>query len=254
MKKYTLAAAAAALALSGSAAFASGPSVVIAEPPVYVPAAPMHSAYNWTGGYAGAGLTYGRTTYVVEPREWGMESLDYPGEWGVTLPDSTGPGIGVVLGYNWQNGSMVFGGEFAGVFSRMRGTNDCGGNLNGMSNSNSMGSVQCESRIDNIGAIRARLGVAIDNTLLFVTAGYATSTQRHTIDFGGGDTYSESRRYNGPTVGVGIEHGFSREWSVRGDLEHYRWGTQNFGDDLMEGGIDVTSRTNLARLSLVRRF
>lgn len=231
MKKFTLATAVGALALSATAAFASGPSVVVVEPPVYMPA-PSH-AYNWTGGYAGVGLTYGSGTHSI------------PAAFGVTAPNSTGPGLGVVMGYNWQNGNMVFGAEVAGVFSRMGGTNNCG-----------IGpGIRCQSRINNFGAIRARVGVAMDNTLLFVTAGYATDTQRHTITVPGPIVIAdEARRYNGPTVGVGIEHGFSNDWTVRGDLEHYRWGTRTFFQGIIPGGVPVTARTNLARVSIVRRF
>lgn len=223
MKKFTLGTAVAALALSGSVALASGPTEVVVEPPVYVPAP---QAYDWTGAYAGVGLTYGSGTHRIG------------GGAPITAPNSTGPGLGVVMGYNWQNGNMVFGGEVAGVFSRMNGRNNCGIG----------GGFRCDSRINNFGAIRARLGVAMDNTLLFATAGYATDVQRHTVSFGGVVLLDQARRYSGPTVGVGIEHGFSNEWTVRGDLEHYRYGTRNFF------GFPVTARTNLARLSIVRRF
>ncbi|MCC5971646.1 MAG: porin family protein [Pararhodobacter sp.] len=223
MKKFSLVFGS-VLVLSTSAALAGSFTAPVVEPPVYSP--PVSQAYNWTGGYVGVGLTYGRGTHSVG------------GGAPLVAPNSTGPGLGVLMGYNWQNGGMVVGGEVSGVFSRMNGTNDCG-----------LPPLECESRINNFASARLRLGVAMDNTLLFMTAGYATDVQRHTISLGGVEVASQARRYNGPVVGVGVEHGFSREWTVRGDLEHYRLGTENFF-----GGVPVTARTNLARLSIVRRF
>lgn len=223
MKKFTLAAG--AFALSTTAALAGSLAPAPVEPQVYAPA-PRVMAYNWTGGYAGAGLSYGRGNHTTE--------AGAP----FTPSNSTGAGLGAFVGYNWQNGNAVFGGEVLGVFSRMGGTNDCGIG----------GGFECESRINNFAAIRARLGFAVDNTLLFMTAGYAMDTQRHTASFGGVELDSQARRYNGPVIGIGVEHGFSPEWTVRGDLEHYRLGTRNFF------GEPVRSTTNLARISIVRRF
>lgn len=220
MKKIVLATS--ALALSATMATAGSLAPTPVEPRVYAPA-PQPMAYNWTGGYVGVGLTYGRGSHSAP---------------GANLPNSGGPGLGVLMGYNWQNGAMVFGGEVAAVFSRMSGTNDCGIG----------GGFECESRINHFGSVRGRLGVAMDNTLLFMTAGYALDTQRHTVSFGGVELGSMARRYTGPMVGVGVEHGFSPEWTVRGDIEHYRFGTANFG------GVQVRASTNLARLSIVRRF
>ena len=223
MKKFTLATG--ALALSTTMAFAGSLAPVVVEAPVYTPSAPA-MGYNWTGGYVGAGLTYGRGAHRLGGGAAGE------------LPNSTGPGLGALVGYNWQNGNMVVGGELSGVFSRMNGSNDCGVG----------GGFECESRINNFASVRARLGVAMDNTLLFLTAGYAMDTQRHTVSFGGVELASQARRYTGPVIGVGVEHGFSHEWTVRGDLEHYRLGTENFF------GNPVRSTTNLARVSIVRRF
>lgn len=223
MKKFALASGAFALSTTMAVAGSLAPAPV--EPPVYAPA-PRVMAYDWTGAYMGVGITYGRGNHTAE------------GGAPFTAPNSSGPGLGVVAGYNWQNGNMVFGGEVAGVFSRMNGTNDCGLG----------GGLECEARLNNFAAVRARLGVAMDNTLVFVTAGYATDVQRHTISLGGIEVASQARRYNGPVIGVGVEHGFSREWTVRGDFEHYRFGTENFF------GFPVRSTTNLARVSIVRRF
>jgi len=224
MKKFTLAAG--AFALSTTAALAGSMAPVPVEPQVYAPA-PQVMAYNWTGGYAGAGLSYGRGNHT------NVEAVP-----GFTPSNSTGAGLGAFVGYNWQNGNAVFGAEVLGVFSRMSGTNDCGIG----------GGLECESRINNFGAIRARLGFAVDNTLLFMTAGYALDAQRHTVTLGGIEVADQARRYTGPVIGIGVEHGFSPEWTVRGDLEHYRLGTQDFF------GESVRSTTNLARISIVRRF
>jgi len=61
MNKLTLATAVAAIAMSGSAAFAGSLTQVVVEPPVYMPA--PSASVNWTGAYAGVTLGYGRVSF-----------------------------------------------------------------------------------------------------------------------------------------------------------------------------------------------
>jgi len=54
-------------------------------------------------------------------------------------------------------------------------------------------------------------------------------------------------------IGVGIEHALAGGWSIRGDLEHYRFRASDF--EIFPIAFDgVRPRINIARLSTVIRF
>lgn len=214
--------AATALAASiATSALASGP-VVTYEPPVVI--APVSTLYDWSGPYLGVGLAYSRST----------TSTNAPG---VILPDANGASLSGLVGYNWQHNNTVMGVEAALNFSNISGSNTCGFGAR----------FGCTIRVDNFASLRARLGYSVDRTLFFVTAGFATDSRSLFFTNGVGSA-TFSNRFNGPVVGVGIEQAMNDNWTVRGDLEHYF-----FGSDAV-GPFTTSADTSLLRVSLVRRF
>ncbi len=203
-------------------ALASGPQIPY-EPPVTP--LPAIASYNWAGAYAGLGVTYARG---------GMSDAFSPPD----NPDTRGAGLSLIAGYNWQNGNIVYGGEVALDFSRRNGMNDCGVG----------GGFTCASYQNNHASIRGRVGVAMDRSLLFVTAGYATDLRRIQHSFAGIPFFNAGARFDGPMIGIGFERAVANDWTVRGDLEHYFLGTEVFGPYTIDG--DIT----LVRVSLIRRF
>jgi outer membrane immunogenic protein len=188
------------------------------------PVAPMPVAYNWAGGYAGVGLSFGRANHssATEPDFW---------------PNGSGAGLNGFAGYNWQSGNAVFGVEGHLGTNRMRGSNDVG--------------VPTEIRTDlsTLASLRGRAGVAVDRTLFFATAGVASGRITHTAV--GLD--EERRTANGAVVGVGVEHAISDGLHIRGDLEHYRFRSQSFTTAGIPFG-PAEARANVARVSAVFRF
>ncbi|WP_165814524.1 outer membrane protein [Pararhodobacter oceanensis] len=208
MKKLVLSA---VLAATSTAAMASGP--IEYTPPAVVPVIP--SAYDWNGAYVGVGLAYTRAQTSSTS--------------GNALPDATGGSLGVLAGYNWQNNNTVMGVEAALSFSNLSATSTCGG--------------VCAVNVENFAAVRGRLGYAVDRTMFFMTAGYATDARSFTDNGVNG-----SARFNGPTIGVGVEHAMNNDWSVRGDLEHYFFGSETVGANT------YSASTSLLRVGVVRRF
>lgn len=223
MKQFSLAIG--ALILSATTALAGGPAPVPMEPQVYTP--PPVARHNWTGGYVGLSLNYGRSTHATPPV--------------ISLPNATGFGGGALAGYNWQAGDAVFGAEVAGNLTRMSGVGDCANPA-----------WTCRSRINNVISARVRAGVAMDTTLLFATAGLASANIRHSTHHPVFGNFSDTNRTNGAMVGVGIEHAFAGGWNLRGDLEHYRFRRQNFALDVPYNNVRATM--NMARISAVLRF
>jgi opacity protein-like surface antigen len=116
-----------ALALSAGVANAGALVTPTPEPIIPAPAPVIHTGYDWTGGYAGVGLTYGRASYrrrrsLVRPYAiWGdiTDPREVDG-----FPNGSGWGLGGFVGYNWQNGGMVYGVEGHLSGHRMRGNLD----------------------------------------------------------------------------------------------------------------------------------
>lgn len=200
-----------------SAALASGPTVPV-DPPV---APPQHAPYNWGGAYAGAGLAYANAsqTTTIDP----------------FFPDASGGMFSGFVGYNWQRGSMVYGAEIVGNLGSLTATDTPCVSFPG---------ANCTTTVDNFVALRGRVGVVRDRTLLFATAGFAADTRTYTRT-----GLSVAQRFRGGVVGVGVEHALGTgDWTMRGDLEYYFFGQETFG------GATFQPNATVARMSIVRRF
>ena len=128
-----------ALAITVAATAAAGSATAADLPrgpaPYYSPPA---SIYNWTGLYAGLNLGY----------EWGKVTN--------SSIDPSGVAGGGQLGYNWQTGQFVFGAE---TDIQISGADD----------------TFAPYKLSNpwFGTLRGRAGFAINNVLLFGSAGLA---------------------------------------------------------------------------------
>jgi outer membrane immunogenic protein len=214
-------------ASAAAGTFAAAP----AEPALMAPApAPAQMAYNWAGGYAGVGLSYGRTTNTATDLDNG------PDFW----PTGRGMGLSGLAGFNWQNGAMVYGVEGHLGLNRIRGAAAAldGDELR-------------ETELGLTASLRGRVGVAVDRTLFFGTAGVATGRVSNTLT----DTIigDEARTASGTVLGIGVEHAINNGLHIRGDLEQYRFrGESLFTTETFTG--DVRTRANVARVSAVFRF
>ena len=189
--------------------------------PVYERVVEPPAAYDWSGPYLGAGAVYSHSRATDSTDQY-------------DLPSASGPGLGLLGGYNWQRGSLVFGAEAAAVLSTNEEFNDCGLG----------GGASCEVKIDNFWSVRGRVGAAFGQTLVFGTLGY--SADQWAMGVPGERT---SIRYHGAVFGIGAEHAVADRTSVRADLEHYRYGSKrNAGDSR------VRLSTTLVRLSVMQRF
>jgi len=238
-----------ALALSAGVANAGAMVAPPAEPmvttPTPAPIAPM--AHDWTGGYAGAGLTFGRASYRGDGDLWNLGDIwddireEDNGFFG--FPSGSGWGGGAFVGFNWQANNWVYGVEGHLSAHRMRGNETLEANGE---------SVDARTDVRGLASLRGRVGFAADRTLFFVTAGPASGNIRHrtvTDDV----QASQSRNASGFVIGVGVEHAMEGGWGIRGDLEHYRFSSRDF----TTGGEDfsgVRPRVNMARVSAVFRF
>ena len=132
---------------------------------------------DWTGLYAGLNIGY----------EWGKVTN--------SSVDPSGVAGGGQLGYNWQTGQFVFGAE---TDIQISGADD----------------TFAPWKFSNpwFGTLRGRVGYAVNNVLLYGTAGLAYGNLK--AEVGGLD---ENKTLVGWTAGLGMEVGFTPNWSAKVD-------------------------------------
>jgi outer membrane immunogenic protein len=192
-----------AAALLATVAAGAATAADLPHPSYYTATAPL-SAYSWTGPYLGGNLGY---------------------EWGATSNNPTRPSGfagGIEGGYNWQTGQLVLGGE-ADV--ALTGADD----------------TFAPWKFSNpwFGTLRGRAGYAVNNFLIYGTAGLAFGElQAQTVGL-----VSESHTNVGWTAGVGVEAGLAANLSAK---------VEYLFVDLASNTFTVTGTSNGLSASLFR--
>jgi len=199
------------------------------------PAVVAAPVYNWTGFYIGVNGGGG----------WGQSRFDYSPIGTTTGNYNMSGGLaGGTAGYNWQTGQFVIGAEGDIDWSGLRGTN-------GNRPTGAVGGFICNGPVaaggtgfacgtDNtwLGTVRGRVGIALDNVLLFGTAGVAFGDVRARIasDPGFGIFGGATSTQVGWTAGAGVEWGFLPNWSLKGEYRYVDLGSFTCGVQTVAGG------------------
>ena len=167
-------------------------------PAPYYP--PLATLYGWTGPYAGLNIGY----------EWGN----------VTNSGFNPSGVagGGQIGYNWQIGQFVLGVET---------------------------DIQASAADDTFalykfsnpwfGTLRGRAGYAINNVLLYATAGLAYGGLK--AEFG---NLEESKTLVGWTGGLGLEYGFTQAWSAKVEYLYMDLGGRTYTITGVDNGLHAS--------------
>jgi outer membrane immunogenic protein len=197
MKKTIFASTAVTMAIAaGAAAAADFPR----GPTPYYSAPALARVFNWSGAYAGLNLGY---------------------QWGKVTNTSTNPsGVagGGQLGFNWQSGQFVFGGE---TDIQMSGADD----------------TFAPYKFSNpwFGTLRGRAGIALDNILLYATAGLAYGDLK-----GEQSGLVETRTHIGWAGGLGMEVGFTPNWSAKVEYLYMDLGGRGYSITGMDNGLQAS--------------
>jgi outer membrane immunogenic protein len=151
----------------------------------YTKAPPLAPGYNWSGFYIG----------VMGGYAWDS--------------DNSGGFGGGTIGYNWQTpgSQFVFGIEVdaAGASLKDSQTAVIGGVA-----------ITGQDKIDALGSVTGRVGVAVDAALFYAKGGYAWADNELSAS-ALGVTVSDSHVHSGYTVGGGIEYMFAPSWSAKAE-------------------------------------
>ncbi len=214
IRKFLLSTAAIA-ALSTTALAADLPSR--APPPVYIPP----PAFTWSGVYVGATLGYaeGFTTFT---------DTGYFVDGASRQEQSAGLIGGGTLGINFQQGSLVYGLEtdFSGLTNKKNEDYSLSFRRGLIGSDNY--SFEDTGRMNWLGTVRGRIGLAVDRTMFYFTAGFAYANVKNdhsaaeSVYFGEGvrsygyDWNSNQTKF-GWTAGLGLEYALTPNWTIKGE-------------------------------------
>jgi outer membrane immunogenic protein len=229
IKKIALVAAA-TVGLSSGALAADMRMPAKAPPPVVSPAT------NWSGFYIGVMGGYGVSDEI---------SVAIPGVAGVTVSSSdlSGGFVGGTIGYNWQlaGSQFVFGIEVDGAWSDIKYSENLG-----------LG-ITFEDRIEALGSVTGRLGMAFNTLLLYAKGGFAWGINEMSLT-NGLVTISESQTHTGWTVGGGLEWMFAPNWTLKGEYMYVDLSDANYGANLLPPGLDIGVTLHTGKVGVNYRF
>lgn len=198
----------AAIALLGIGA-ASAADLHVKALPVSAP------AFSWTGFYVGANI--GGVRAENESQEVGNLTWFDNAPTPVYGASATGAIGGIQAGYNWQFQRFVLGVE-GDVSAASANANT--------SRLTSFASTMVQTAsLANLATFRGRAGFALDNALLYLTAGVATgNVHDRVVDPNNAVIWDTGGWRTGWTAGGGIEYAVARNWTVKAEALYVDFG------------------------------
>ena len=228
MKLVTLTAAG---ALFAGAAYAGGIAPVVVEPVPMAPAPIAMPTQDWTGGYVGASLGYGRGDASVD----GVELGDVDGDGDDDnaddnliddiFGDADAEGVigGVFAGYQQDFGQFVLGGELDLNATGISGDDEelAGTTIEGLD-------------IDQVHRLKLRAGYDLGNTLVYGTVGAAYAKAE-----------LDEQEYEGvgSVIGAGVDYKVTDDVVVGAEVLYH-----NF-EDFDDTGLDADATTIAGRVA-----
>jgi len=190
-------------------------------------------AGDWAGWYVGGNVGYGINNGV---------ELEYgPGNSSSSF-DMKGYMIGVQGGHNWAVGGMVVGVEADATYADIKGDAPCPNPT-----------WSCESKLDQLYTIRARVGVPINNFLLYGTLGAASANVEVQTVSPGGIEYPDSARQTGWVAGIGGDMAVNNNLSARIELLYADFGKDNYTVDFGDI-VSVETKVTAVRAGVNWKF
>ncbi|MBW0158780.1 outer membrane protein [Sedimentimonas flavescens] len=187
------------------------------------------SAQDFSGAYAGMGLTYsdGKTDahFGIAPTyEWGDDSHDLDGM-----------GIAGLVGYNWQNGSTVYGVEGGLGYANAEGDD---GFYSGYKNG---------TKIGTTAYLAGRVGVVSGMGLFYGSLGVsAARTELTEVQVPDGPVTDRNKvTYTGPRLAIGVDYSIGAGM-LRAEVAHVSYNEKNTSYD----GYDIQSKLKLTTLTV----
>ena len=210
--------------------------------------------FNWTGFYIGVhgGVAAGDFKYPFSANFF--DEFGFNGE---LEQDASGGFGGAQIGYNWQfNTNWVIGVEADIAASSYQGK--VSGNVN---SGGDFINAEAGSEVEWFGTVRARLGYAIDNLLLYGTGGLAYGDVKSSIDVSSSEfspfSASVSDTSTGWTIGAGFEYGITKNITLKTEYLYVDLGSQdlfNYNDDGINVNVESETKFHTLKAGLNYKF
>lgn len=273
-------------------ALLAGPAMA-ADLPVKARPLPPPAVYDWTGFYAGLNLggAWARSDATTTPScmllppfvayfcfptggQANAAAIAAAGTGSMSGSAFTGGGQ---IGHNWQNGSIVYGGELDLESFHIRAARQVSANYPvqfGLVNPTRTFTIASAVSTDWLFTARGRVGWAFGNVLAYATGGLALTNLGATNSFidnvilvanggPGAGTWANSTTKVGWTVGGGVEWAWSRDWTVKAEYLYLNFGsvaaTGTIFSSVVPGYANAISTStdltaSVARVGVNRRF
>ena len=210
--------------------------------------AALASDTDWNGFYAGvtAGQADGKSdvstsTVYSATGYFAQTSVNAINAAGLGKVDPSGFAGGVTFGYNWERDGLLFGLE--ADWSSLNADDARAAGAAYPCCAPSVFALAQETKVDSLATLRARLGYATGNSLFYVTAGWAQADISVNAAFtdnyaNARESFSGSENETDLIYGIGYEHGFNDNWSVKAEYLRADFGT------LVGTSNNLTTSTN----------
>jgi outer membrane immunogenic protein len=192
-----------------------------------LPYRPAAVIFNWTGFYLGAhaGGGWVRKDETAVPFALAGATI-------ATAPVALNPSgwlAGGQVGFNYQAGAWVIGAEAQASWSNLTGNAACSSTAT-LAGIVTVLPANCSGKVDALGTIAGRLGVAFDRLLLYGKAGGAWANDKYssapTTAALPQLTFNANETRWGWMVGTGIEYAFIDNWSAKLEYNYMDFGTR----------------------------
>jgi opacity protein-like surface antigen len=200
-------------------------------------------AWSWTGLYGGlhVGGGWGMTDWKSADGTLAAAStFGFPGS-----GQANGSIAGGQLGFNYQVGTWVVGGELSASWSNLDGFARCANTTVGPN------SYVCHSRIDALATATGRLGHTFGNLMVYSLGGFAVAHEKHdAYQTFGTDLFSGSTTRTGYVLGSGLEYAITPAWSAKLEYNYIDLGSKTVA--LTDGAGNVSNVLIGQQLQLVK--
>jgi hypothetical protein len=202
------------------------------------------AADEWKGAYAGlqAGNAYTTTDYGDLEDYWDNQEVN-----GIS---DRGSIVGAYAGYARQDGTLVYGVE--GAWSSMNNKDKT--DLGNAGGTFGVGA-NMQTKFFGLSTIKARFGIAADNSLFYMAVGPAWARTKFINDssnYSGGKLFTKSATIGGVALAGGIESRFWKGLIGRFQAEYVRLDPRKYLDskNLVSGGRNASFRGTSSMLNL----
>jgi outer membrane immunogenic protein len=242
------------IALAIATQQAAAADLPVRQAPAYK-APEVVEVFTWTGFYIGIHGGGGWGSKVAN-----QVPLVTPGGT-ITSPEATtnisGGLAGGQIGFNYQMGHWVGGLEAQASWADLTGSTPCSILLAGAPVTTACTGT---SKVDALGTVAARLGVAFDRTLLYAKGGGAWTHDKYNVAVTSAvlpPTANASETRWGWMVGAGIEHAFTNHLSAKIEYNYMDLGTERVRFTASDGttnDADIRQRVHVVKVGLNYRF